>query len=102
MKNKQVEELVERVRLTDEELKSIRDIVRYGDPYASADREALIAQKTSEAQLNKFLNDPDLALIDRGGKLRFIIGVEKVEPTSDLAKGNVYCVIPLAEALEEE
>ena len=58
--NKKVEGLVERVRLTDEEISQSWYCAKTGG-LTLKHRARFVA----EAQLNKVLNDPDLALIDR-------------------------------------
>ncbi len=61
--NKKIKELMERVRLTDEELDAAWDSIPL---YTEDDvgRKFAIA----DSQLNKFLNDRDLALIDGDAK----------------------------------
>ena len=73
--NKQIKELKERVRLTDEELDAAWDSIPL---YTEDDvgRKFAIA----DSQLNKVLNDKDLALIDR----------EKVGLKSRLPKWQNY------------
>jgi len=93
-----VDELVKRVRLTDDELINEGDKVceeykiRWGDwsVLKQAEMEQFIMrlyETMAEAQLKKVLNDPDLAVIDRGSKRK---------------NRCVQHVIPLAEALKEE
>ena len=72
--NDKVEELVERVRLTDDEIfkidqdfhKALRESGCFLEPRTVYRPDIKVYV---EAQLNKVLNDPDLALIDRGRKL---------------------------------
>ena len=81
--NKKVEELVERVRLTPEEVDDLTPTKEEVNAYltepddnvaASLDSQTkriaamtiLYVSKVVEAQLNKVLNDKDLAVIDRG------------------------------------
>lgn len=86
--NKQVKELVERVGLTPEEIQvSIADWEQ--DRYYGKTQDTSSINYTLKAQVDKVLNDPDLALIDRE---RY----KRVLPNADR-----YPIILLAEALKE-
>ena len=93
--SKEVAELLKRVRLTEKEIQGIWDTdegwiswVQYGEAVA-------------EAQIDKVLNDPDLALIDRDAILRDI-GFTKFEGSiAKMLNAGYKKVIPLAEALKE-
>lgn len=91
--NKKVDELVRRVRLTEKDAdKAIHET--YAD--------FPVWYRVAQAQLNKVLNDPDLALIDRE-KLKAQI---KLLADPKLKRQNypsiADCIIPLAEALKGE
>ena len=71
--NQQVEELMERVRLTPGDIKTVLDNLKLLPPIWSSDKNCWVDgefeqrhRAVAKAQLDKVLNDPDLALIDRG------------------------------------
>jgi len=88
-----VEELVERVRLTDEKIIACQYDAK-GIPQKD------VFRKVAQAQLNEVLNDPDLTLIDRG-KLPALNEEHYLRKGYYLIPKNAFFVIPLAEALKE-
>ena len=100
--NKKIKELMERVRLTDEELDAAWDSIPL---YTEDDvgRKFAIAN----SQLNKVLNDKDLALIDRDKKpdnivtWNFDVGKVVTDVKRNFYKaGFTHSIIPLADALK--
>ena len=96
--NKQVEKLIERVRLTPEDIipylknKYAHMYLGNDESWCRLTEDSLLTHLQDEhtelivdAQLNKVLNDPKLALIDN----------------TPMAKVSYLPVIPLAEALKE-
>ena len=110
----EIEAFLKRVRLTPEERENIRQ--EWSDSPLPHKFENLI-ELSAQAQLNKVLNDPDLALIDRERELpklvsltgeasmkeksAYIWGVKETQEQMHKA-GFTHSVIPLKEALKEE
>ena len=86
-----VKELVERVKLTNAEMQTIRnELIRYVSLDSVTGTVALCCD-IAKAQLNKVLNDPDLALIEY---------YYYKDPDEDTGVRRMR-VIPLAEAIKE-
>ena len=114
MKNKKVEEFIERVRLTDEgideawpntPLIQLEGISMSGKQIEQLACEVKRCVKiVAEAQLNKVLNDDDLALIDREKEI--LVHPDKFCDCDECTiaravKLGCFFGIPLAEALKE-
>ena len=102
MPNPKVKELVERVRLTPEEIEGLDFTYDFKGQFTSRDVDRHYRRIIAKAQLNKVLNDPDLALIDRSEDFvtcpRCGGTVWRPYPSPN----GSYYVIPLAEALKEK
>ncbi len=119
-----VEEFEKRVRLTDEDWESVNKkcgfdvmdiIINLDNRYTKNEQMEMIAKRsdeTAQAQLNKVLNDPDLALINRKKKepenpfnyedeCREFMAYSKARQDRHKA-GFTHSITPLAEALKEK
>jgi len=102
--NDKVKEFLARVELGDKEIHSLW--LTIGDPFIP--RYLDVGRRTAKALLNKVLNDPDLALIDREGKMptrdhkkpRSIYGYEEAQRDYGKA-GFTHSIIPLRDAIKE-
>ena len=102
--NKQIEDFKERVRLTPEEKRMVevkasneyKESIDYSlGKFASYNLQRAITNAVAQAQLDKVLNHPDIALIDRRNYNAF--NKHEVPKGAELAM-----VIPLAEAISKE
>lgn len=112
--NKQVKQLVERVRLTDEEIADVINKPKLVEPTWDSQKGWIHGEEwqkhnaIAQAQLQKVLNHPDLALIDRTQFRNGLIMINEelcFGGEWEAAKRKVNelqrSIIPLAEALEE-